>query len=87
MTDFVLILALALIIVLVVLMCLAAVKGVLEEAEAKRESTPVSAASERVQESERVVVKEVVLIPCEYCGKLMPQADTVCSNCGATRHD
>lgn len=31
------------------------------------------------------VVKEVVLIPCGYCGALMPQASTFCPNCGARR--
>jgi hypothetical protein len=31
------------------------------------------------------VVKEVVLIPCGYCGALMPQASIFCPNCGARR--
>jgi hypothetical protein len=31
------------------------------------------------------IVKEVVLIPCEYCGALMPQTSTFCPNCGARR--
>jgi len=31
------------------------------------------------------IVKEVVMIPCEYCGTLMPQTATACPNCGATR--
>ena len=31
------------------------------------------------------IVKEVVMIPCEYCGSLMPQTATSCPNCGATR--
>jgi hypothetical protein len=29
--------------------------------------------------------KEVVMIPCEYCGGLMPQTATSCPTCGATR--
>jgi len=29
--------------------------------------------------------KEVVLVPCIYCGSLMPQTLTVCPHCGATR--
>lgn len=29
--------------------------------------------------------KEVVMVPCEYCGSLMPQTATSCPNCGATR--
>ena len=29
--------------------------------------------------------KEVVMIPCEYCGSLMPETATSCPNCGAPR--
>ena len=29
--------------------------------------------------------KEVVMVPCEYCGTLMPQTSSFCPNCGATR--
>ncbi len=31
------------------------------------------------------VVKEIVLIPCGYCGSLMPQTAVFCPNCGARR--
>ncbi len=31
------------------------------------------------------VTKEVVLIPCSYCGGLMPQTSVFCPNCGARR--
>jgi hypothetical protein len=31
------------------------------------------------------VVREVVMIPCKYCGGLMPQTQTSCPNCGAKR--
>jgi len=31
------------------------------------------------------VVREVVLIPCSYCGGLMPQTSIFCPNCGARR--
>lgn len=31
------------------------------------------------------VIKEVVMIPCKYCGSLMPQTETACPNCGAKR--
>jgi len=31
------------------------------------------------------VVREVVLIPCAYCGGLVPQTATFCPNCGAKR--
>lgn len=30
-------------------------------------------------------VREVVLIPCKYCGGLMPQTSIFCPNCGARR--
>lgn len=31
------------------------------------------------------IVKEVVMIPCEYCGTLFPALDSKCPNCSATR--
>jgi sporulation-control protein spo0M len=34
---------------------------------------------------EKEIVREVVMIPCKYCGTLMPQTETVCPNCGAKR--
>lgn len=34
---------------------------------------------------EKEIVREVVMIPCKYCGALMPQTETVCPNCGAKR--
>jgi len=34
---------------------------------------------------EKEIVKEVVMIPCEYCGTLFPQTATSCPKCGATR--
>jgi hypothetical protein len=34
---------------------------------------------------EKEVIREVVMIPCKYCGALMPQTDTACPNCGAKR--
>jgi len=30
-------------------------------------------------------VKEVVMIPCAYCGNLMPQISRQCPDCGASR--
>ncbi len=33
----------------------------------------------------REVVREVVMIPCKYCGALFPQAATFCPHCGAKR--
>jgi len=32
-----------------------------------------------------VITREVVMIPCEYCGGLMVQTSTFCSNCGAQK--
>lgn len=34
---------------------------------------------------EREVIREVVMIPCKYCGALMPQTETACPHCGAKR--
>jgi len=34
---------------------------------------------------EKEIVREVVMIPCKYCGALMPQTETVCPHCGAKR--
>ena len=34
---------------------------------------------------EKEIVREVVMIPCKYCGALMPQTETACPNCGAKR--
>lgn len=31
------------------------------------------------------IVREIVLIPCSYCGALMPQTSVFCPNCGARR--
>jgi hypothetical protein len=33
----------------------------------------------------REVVREVVVIPCKYCGTLFPQTATFCPHCGAKR--
>ncbi len=33
----------------------------------------------------REIIKEVVMIPCQYCRSLMPQTSTFCPNCGAKR--
>ncbi|MCP8307543.1 MAG: hypothetical protein H3Z54_02460 [archaeon] len=31
------------------------------------------------------IVREIIMIPCAYCGKLMPQTSTLCPYCGAPR--
>jgi uncharacterized OB-fold protein len=35
--------------------------------------------------AEKEVIKELVFVPCTYCGSLMPQTSIVCPHCGATR--
>jgi hypothetical protein len=35
--------------------------------------------------TEKIVEREVVMIPCEYCGGLFPQTVTTCPKCGAQR--
>ncbi|UCG36954.1 MAG: hypothetical protein JSV64_01375 [Candidatus Bathyarchaeota archaeon] len=32
-----------------------------------------------------IVVREIVILPCQYCGGLIPQTSVFCPNCGATR--
>jgi hypothetical protein len=45
----------------------------------------VSAPSASPVIKEKEILREVVMIPCKYCGALMPQTETVCPNCGAKR--
>ena len=45
----------------------------------------VAKPKEPTQESVKEIVREVVLIPCPYCGGLMPQTSVFCPNCGARR--
>ena len=33
----------------------------------------------------KTIVKEVVMIPCKYCGTLIPETASSCPNCGAKR--
>jgi len=35
--------------------------------------------------TEKIVEREIVMIPCQYCGTLFPQTATSCPNCGAKR--
>jgi len=37
------------------------------------------------KEVTREVVREVVMIPCKYCGALFQQTATFCPHCGARR--
>jgi sporulation-control protein spo0M len=34
---------------------------------------------------EKEIIREVIMIPCKYCGSLMDQTATACPNCGAKR--
>lgn len=46
--------------------------------------TEARAPSPSAKEKE-TIIKEIVLIPCKYCGGLMPQTSIFCPNCGARR--
>jgi rubrerythrin len=39
--------------------------------------------AQRVKEVHKQVIKEVVKIPCKYCGILIESTSTKCSGCGA----
>jgi len=36
-------------------------------------------------EGQKKIIKEVVMLPCDYCKALIPQASTFCPECGARR--
>jgi len=40
---------------------------------------------ERINIEKARALKEIVMVPCHYCGGLMPQTSTFCPNCGAKR--
>ena len=42
-------------------------------------------AMERINLEKERARKEIIMIPCRYCGGLLPQASTFCPNCGARR--
>ncbi|MGD6808881.1 MAG: hypothetical protein ACQCN3_04205 [Candidatus Bathyarchaeia archaeon] len=37
------------------------------------------------EERAKEVVREVVVVPCKYCGTLFPQTAVFCPHCGAKR--
>lgn len=37
------------------------------------------------EKKEKVIIKEVILTPCKYCGGLMPQTALSCPQCGARK--
>lgn len=55
---------------------------IMRQVEKLREAE-VAPAAPTVQKE--VVTREVVMVPCKYCGGLMPQTSTFCPNCGAKR--
>jgi len=48
-----------------------------------RAKNKTSNQNEKVIEKE--TIKEIVMVPCIYCGSLMPQTALFCSTCGAGR--
>jgi hypothetical protein len=40
-------------------------------------------ALERIELEKERTSKAIIMIPCQYCGGLIPQASTQCPNCGA----
>jgi len=39
----------------------------------------------RITTPQQVIVKQIVMVPCVYCGGLMPDTATFCPSCGAPR--
>jgi hypothetical protein len=42
-------------------------------------------ALERIELEKERLNKAIIMIPCQYCGGLVPQASPSCPNCGAKR--
>ena len=42
-------------------------------------------ALERIELEKERMSKAIIMIPCQYCGGLIPQASALCPNCGAKR--
>lgn len=55
-----------------------------EKTPPRKSISPNSQLSAVTREKE-TIVKEVVMIPCEYCGGLEPQTSVYCPHCGAKR--
>ncbi|MBN1245060.1 zinc ribbon domain-containing protein [Candidatus Bathyarchaeota archaeon] len=47
--------------------------------------TTFSSQNNAVTKEKETIVKEVVMLPCQYCGSLMPQTSLFCPHCGARR--
>ncbi len=50
-----------------------------------RQFTHLVAYKQRIPQKEKEIIKEVVMIPCVYCGGLMPNTSLFCPKCGAQR--
>ena len=50
----------------------------------KEDSERIKASPSIIKEKE-TIIKEIVIIPCKYCGALMPQTSTFCPSCSARR--
>jgi rRNA maturation endonuclease Nob1 len=55
--------------------------------EVTRDVQPMNITVPSIKEHEvrETIIKEVVKIPCRYCGSLVPQSDNFCSHCGGRR--
>ncbi len=42
-------------------------------------------ALERIELEKERLSKGIIMIPCQYCGGLIPQTSPFCANCGAKR--
>jgi len=42
-------------------------------------------AMERIELEKERLSKAIIMVPCKYCGDLVPQASVECPNCGAKR--
>jgi hypothetical protein len=42
-------------------------------------------ALERIELEKERLIKGIIMIPCQYCGSLVPQTSTFCPNCGAKK--
>ena len=42
-------------------------------------------AMEKIELEKERLNKAIIMVPCKYCGGLVPQASTECPNCGAKR--
>lgn len=60
-----------------------AVKGRPDKAQEAQVNVAFTPYGQAAPPSGQVVVKEVVKVPCKYCGALIPVESQRCSNCGA----